>query len=38
LAQFRHFLKLRHLDPTAEELAQALEHAKQEYLSGNQRL
>jgi hypothetical protein len=38
LAQFRHFLKLRHLDPTAEELAQALAHAKQEYLSGNQRL
>jgi hypothetical protein len=38
LAQFRHFLKLRRLEPSNEELAQALAQAKQEYFSGNQRL
>lgn len=35
LAQFRHFLKLRRIEPTSEELAQGLTRAKQEYLSGN---
>ena len=38
LAQFRHFLKLRHLEPTTDELGQVLERAKQEYTLGNQRL
>ena len=38
LAQFRHFLKLRHLEPTTDELGQALERAKHEYTLGNQRL
>ena len=38
LAQFRHFLKLRHLEPTTDELSQALERAKHEYTLGNQRL
>ncbi len=38
LAQFRHFLKLRHLEPTREELGQALERAKQEYESDGQQL
>lgn len=38
LAQFRHFLKLRRIEPTDDELAQLLARAKQEYFSGNQRL
>jgi len=38
LAQFNQFLKLRRLDPSSEELAQALARAKQEYFSGHQRL
>jgi len=35
LAQFRHFLKLRRLEPTADELAQALASAKREYSFSN---
>ena len=38
LAQFRHFLKLRHLESTTDELAQVLELAKQKYTLGNQSL
>ena len=38
LAQFRHFLKLRHLEPTTDELVRVLELAKQKYSLGNQRL
>ncbi len=38
LAQFRHFLKLRHLDPTTDELSEVLERAKQDYTLGNHRL
>ena len=38
LAQFRHFLKLRRLEPTSEELTRVLARAKQDYFSGNQRL
>lgn len=35
LAQFRHFLKLRRLEPTPDELAQALASAKREYRCGD---
>lgn len=38
LAQFRHFLKSRRIEPTIAELEQALELAKREYFSGNHRL
>ena len=38
LAQFRHFLKLRHLESTTDELVRVLELAKQKYRLGNQRL
>lgn len=38
LAQFRHFLKLRHIEPAAEELAQVLARARQDYAADRQRL
>jgi hypothetical protein len=34
LAQFRHFLKLRHLSPSEDELIDALQRAKKTYCSG----
>ena len=38
LAQFRHFLKLRRVAPTDDELLTALQRAKENYFSGNHRL
>lgn len=38
LAQFRHFLNLRGLSPSPDELARALDQAKGEYVAGNNRL
>jgi hypothetical protein len=38
VAQFRHFLKLRRLEPDTEALAHALAQAQQEYFSGKCRL
>jgi hypothetical protein len=35
LAQFRHFLKLRHFTPTEEELSSSLARAKEKYRQGN---
>src|SRR5262245_40260538 len=38
LAQFRHFLRLRRLSPTEDELMSALQRAKETYFSGAYRL
>ncbi len=38
LAQFRHFLKLRHLSPSQDELSTALQRAKDAYYSGDARI
>jgi hypothetical protein len=38
LAQFRHFLDLRRLSPSAQQLEESLSHAKENYLAGKNRL
>ena len=38
LDQFRHFLKLRRIEPTDDELTVVLRHAKETYLNGEARL
>lgn len=38
MAQFHHSLKLSRLEPSTEDLAQALARAEREYFSGNHRL
>ena len=38
LAQFRHFLKLRGIEPTESELQEALGHAKRDYFTGGNHL